>query len=511
MTDELLARGVFDVWLHRFSLNHKITTIKIMREETGLGLADTKRLVESAPCRLIAAVDGARALRVQQRLVDAEAEVELVCVGERRVCIDPANPARGDQDLVRLVRTGSLVVQEVGHLGQAGRTEQQQCASEEQATAEFQSRLDRRREMGWLVLDDEREALAAVSAREPGLERALEDDPDDESTLHVYADWLQERGDPRGELIALQLQPDPAPALQQALLDRHRGHLLGELGRMDLDLRWKHGFVRSVRVRAATAAPLLGRPAGMSELLQWLEALPAAMLLRRITVVHGVTSFVWQLARTGLPTSVRELVLGPFDDDEPGELLGDLRRLFPVVSRLEHLAIAGSWLTLGRPVLPGLRSFACRVRPMTENLLEQIRDAQWPALQRLALWLGELEPGYEEDGDDEATIAKDQATVEQRCLGPLVAGELALPELCHLQLVGSAATDALVHRLLRGGLAPRLQTLDLSDGSLTDAGAAALAAGRERLARLQRLELRGTSLTTAGRAALEAFGPVLVM
>ncbi|MBA3538368.1 MAG: TIGR02996 domain-containing protein, partial [Deltaproteobacteria bacterium] len=40
----------------------------------------------------------------------------------------------------------------------------------------------------------------------PKLEAAILADPDDTAAYLVYADWLQSRGDPRGELIVLQHQ-----------------------------------------------------------------------------------------------------------------------------------------------------------------------------------------------------------------------------------------------------------------------------------------------------------------
>src|SRR5688500_18514450 len=40
--------------------------------------------------------------------------------------------------------------------------------------------------------------------RNLALEEAIAQDPDDEEAYLVYADWLAERGDPRGELIAVQ-------------------------------------------------------------------------------------------------------------------------------------------------------------------------------------------------------------------------------------------------------------------------------------------------------------------
>src|SRR5450432_1620723 len=43
-------------------------------------------------------------------------------------------------------------------------------------------------------------------ARNEEFERRLVDHPDDRETWTVYADWLESQGDPRGELIALELR-----------------------------------------------------------------------------------------------------------------------------------------------------------------------------------------------------------------------------------------------------------------------------------------------------------------
>lgn len=61
--------------------------------------------------------------------------------------------------------------------------------------------------------------------------RAIHDAPDDDAPRRVYADWLLERGDPRGELIQLQCElatmspkdprRDNIVAREQALLKKH--------------------------------------------------------------------------------------------------------------------------------------------------------------------------------------------------------------------------------------------------------------------------------------------------
>jgi uncharacterized protein (TIGR02996 family) len=55
-----------------------------------------------------------------------------------------------------------------------------------------------------------------MSERRAAIEAAIDDDPDDARAYAVYGDWLQEQGDPRGELIALQQAAEEDPSLAGA-------------------------------------------------------------------------------------------------------------------------------------------------------------------------------------------------------------------------------------------------------------------------------------------------------
>ena len=69
---------------------------------------------------------------------------------------------------------------------------------------------------------NERALIAAILA-----------DPDDDAPRAVYADWLTERGDPRGELITVQLAKKQTPALKaraDALLAKHKKAWVGRFG-----------------------------------------------------------------------------------------------------------------------------------------------------------------------------------------------------------------------------------------------------------------------------------------
>ncbi|HEY0251152.1 MAG TPA: TIGR02996 domain-containing protein [Kofleriaceae bacterium] len=68
----------------------------------------------------------------------------------------------------------------------------------------------------------------------------------------IYADWLQQQGDPRGELIALQLGPHSPNAVRRlkALLAEHRATWLGsELATGLLNQKFERGFLVSAKVK----------------------------------------------------------------------------------------------------------------------------------------------------------------------------------------------------------------------------------------------------------------------
>ncbi len=104
------------------------------------------------------------------------------------------------------------------------------------------------------------------------LEAAIEADPDDPAGYAVYADWLQAQGDPRGELIALQLACWRAPS-DKKLASTARKYLATHAATLFpfddnvLDARWHAGFVRAIRCRysrdlTAVVAALVRHPAG---------------------------------------------------------------------------------------------------------------------------------------------------------------------------------------------------------------------------------------------------------
>lgn len=94
--------------------------------------------------------------------------------------------------------------------------------------------------------DDSTKLLAAVLST-----------PTDDAPRAVFADWLLERGDPRGEFINLQLdlarRPDPVKqARADALLKSHRLEWTESLRQVTLKQRFERGFVCELELKAST-------------------------------------------------------------------------------------------------------------------------------------------------------------------------------------------------------------------------------------------------------------------
>src|SRR5262245_56532825 len=108
------------------------------------------------------------------------------------------------------------------------------------------------------------------------LEAAIDDDPDDTSAYSVYGDWLQRRGDLRGEWIALSLAADaqrstnprrrpPAQIALGKFLTKHARTLLGPMAKLVRDLTdltappfiWRSGYIARAELGPAADRPIL--------------------------------------------------------------------------------------------------------------------------------------------------------------------------------------------------------------------------------------------------------------
>ena len=338
------------------------------------------------------------------------------------------------------------------------------------------------------------------------LEAAILADPDARAAYAVYADWLLERGDPDGELVAIQLALEDAPG-DAALLARERELIAVReqglrrlyyyaVGQAICRPVWRRGLLHAITIHGDAYS------SETAYAYAELAADPAARFLRELTVrpatvMHGEptpddAAIVDAIAAAGAPPALRRLAFDPLDFQISWTRLTDLSPLYSHLSRLEELAIEAGDVTLGRIDLPALRSLELVTGGLRRHVLDSVAAASWPRLERLVLYLG-----TERYGGD-CALADLADLLDGACLP---AGLRALG-LCNCEFA-----DSLADSLARARVLPRLAHLDLSHGTLDDAGAQAILDHAGAFRHLATLDLRGNYLTPATCALLAHLGP----
>jgi uncharacterized protein (TIGR02996 family) len=313
----------------------------------------------------------------------------------------------------------------------------------------------------------------------PSLEAAIDDDPDDPAVYSVYGDWLQRRGELRGELIALSLAAEaqraanprrkpPAQVALGKLLARHAAALLGPLARLVPDLGdptappfiWRCGYIARAELAAAPERPV-------APIVGALLRLPSGRFLRELAVkTDGEAPAVVAILEADAPRSLRELELHGLVD------LGDLGGLWGPLERLHRLTVTGRRFELGALQLPGLQRARFSATELSSACVQAIARAPFPRLERLELRFG--------------SRGADLATFED--LRPLLQ-RTDLPALTHLRLKHAPYAGSIVRELVAAPLARQLTVLDLSDGSFNPADIELLVQCKDRFAQLRELWL----------------------
>jgi hypothetical protein len=200
------------------------------------------------------------------------------------------------------------------------------------------------------------------------LELAIERDPGAAAPWRVLGDLLEERGDPRGELIGVQHAIEGATGAswvqlktrEQALLDEHAAALLGSLKKWpklrSTRVWWRRGFVHALSSDGFPAAAI--------------EAFldhPSARFVAHLAGVAPRPSGMPMMRSAGMLRSIRA---DAFD-------LATLDR-FPQLDSVDAVLSVPARLQA-----PTLRHLAAR--EVTASLLAGLRHARLPALETLTL------------------------------------------------------------------------------------------------------------------------------
>jgi len=194
--------------------------------------------------------------------------------------------------------------------------------------------------------------------------------PDDDAPRLVYADWLLERGDPRGEFIILDCKvgkPDFTREEEQrrsAILAENEDRWLGPLSYVTRARFWRRGFIREVgltRKERGVVAPAIGESRWWS--VTTCEARASFLADQDIAHIVAMAPFDdLEVLRVELP--VLELLLREGDGWVPralevyaaGVIATDVLAAVAAFPRLSHLKVAADLLprealTFARPGL----------------------------------------------------------------------------------------------------------------------------------------------------------------
>lgn len=355
----------------------------------------------------------------------------------------------------------------------------------------------------------------AVEAENPELERAIAEQPDAVEPFLVYSDWLQEHGDPLGELIALGADARRRPAFDR-LLERRKAALLGELAPhvpSQLELEWFCGLVRAVRAKVELPGRLWGplwglrvtriarvlhvdltstnRYAHDAMMNAFVEHAPATVDRVVLEQVQGVD--VTTMMRPGL----RRLEV----IERPGA--GARARLPPQLpASLDTLL-----LHVGVPQLaPGAAQWTVRVLGLnaTVEATEVLRIVDLPALERI-----ELQPP--------PVLPLPPVAISGANWGPesgieavLDALDPPLPALHQLSLHGELGGLTTLGMVGNRALAERIDDLALSSIGLGDRDLTAVVERLRPFKALRSLDVTGNELTSWALQRLRAHVPTVI-
>ena len=177
-------------------------------------------------------------------------------------------------------------------------------------------------------------------------------------------------------------------------------------------------------------------------------------------------------------SAVKHLALADMDSEEcevSWIQQGNIGTLYAAYPQLQTLSIKGAeGLHLSDIKLPELRSLILVNGGLDSGVLAEVANAHCPKLHHLELWLGDDNYGCD---------------IESEHLKALLQALPRFPELSYLGLCNYYKANQLAQLLPEVSLPDSITTLDLSKGTLSDAGAEALLSMSERLGKLDTLDL----------------------
>lgn len=333
-------------------------------------------------------------------------------------------------------------------------------------------------------------------------EREIQDDPDDLNRYAVYADWLMDQGDPRGEFMQIQLllERGDLPTAERAKLKEREEQLLNQhfrewTGRLadklsiKMERATRHKWNHCTFARGMLDVVLF--PKYDRRVLSLLANSPQGRFLRQLVIEYMSYQDEARKPESINFPNVRVLRWGEGGSGCNGEGIVELIHGLPRLEELVLEAHAVDTHQLFDLSMPCLRQLT--VHHLTDYFVEQL--AENPTLTKLELI--SFHPHAVEPGEDEACLRLEHVQA--------IARSPYLKNLRHLELHACSMGDEGCTELVESGLLGRLRVLDLSHGRVSDAGAAQLAQSPH-LSKLERLALTHNCLTDAGIRQLQETG-----
>jgi uncharacterized protein (TIGR02996 family) len=350
-------------------------------------------------------------------------------------------------------------------------------------------------------------------ARNPDLEKAILANPGDRDAYAVFGDWLQEQGDPRGELIALQLGNRDKAGKQ--LIEKHADYFLGPLAEHqktrdglsnnsrshlrtsaqekewqktgEQAFLWRNGYIHRVRLSHDVyfEADWKGKTVDVLDLV--LKHPSGRYVVEFSFQTNGDPSDgnlqdIIDLLGKKAPATTRKITFGDNVDQISWHHTGNLSKLWKGVPNLRVLEIETGDFNVGKREAPALERGVFITGGLGKACAKGIATATMPKIKHLEIYYG-----VDEYGGD--------STIKE--VKPLL-DRTDLKDLRYLGIKNSTFANDIAGALDGAKVLKGIKTLDLSYSTMTDEGANALAAAKSSLAHLDVLDLTHNYLSKAG-------------
>lgn len=321
-----------------------------------------------------------------------------------------------------------------------------------------------------------------IDERRAKLEAAIDADTDDRA-YEVYADYLQEVGDPRGELISIALAASRDRAMESVAMARRieLAHVFTPVvDGWSPQVTWRNGFIHKLH---------------LSRIAPNLLAHPSLRFVREIAMprIANMNPLIAAIANAPSRHAIRELDIGGSATADNQDVRLDLSPLWRALPNLTKIKLRGIEVSygVGDVPLPQLEIEASSY--YGGRTLEALDWVRWPRLEWFSLAFND---------------AVDAKRAPAAALVAFLSGPL--PALRHLAVRGGLldgrepATFAMFDV---PALFEQLDSLDLSDNLLSDDNVGVFA---RRISKLRSLDVSRNQLSPSAVRALAEQVPKLL-